>query len=192
MKIKLNPIEWAKMAFEKQNEYDKYLKNGVFTIVEFNKLLDKAIDINKNRPFVLQTIDKIKKLNYIFAREDYKICFQLNTGTYRLYIPTNIEASKYYWATNYICEIFDIKIQTDNDKKTYFIKNYDGLGYFQIKNLFDIPNDIDEKTWLEYNKIPDINYIDNDANYLINKVNIFIRMLDSIYNRTIEEIKINK
>jgi len=192
VKIKTNPVNWIQKFFEQKTEYDKYLEKGDFSLEAFNELLDKT---NKNTRFshIQHTVSLIRSMEWTIVRDDYTIEFQKNTGTYRLSIPTNLNSTSLHWVTNYICELFDINIQTDKDKQTFFVRNYDGGNYFHLSHLFDKVDDkIDYDTWLKYNVIPNPFEIEKDAKWIISKVNAFLKMIDSIVARIDGEIRLSK
>jgi hypothetical protein len=182
MKMKINPIDWVKIALSKKNEYDKYLEKGDFSEEAFFKLMEK-----RKQKFMDSTIDYIKKMPFRIEKKDYIIELQRNTGIYRLFIPTNLDTTSWCWITNYISELFDVNIQTDKDKNTFFIKDYFGINNFHLSHLFDDVTEKDEIEWKENNIVITPNVIEKDAEYLITKINIFLKIIDKIYFRVKEE-----
>ena len=189
-KINKSPVSYVDMAEKKKNDFTKYTESGNFTKASFLKLLKGIKDPRKKELIKLK-----EKLN----TDDYYIELQYSTGTYRLYIPTNLNISKFHWASYYIELLFNINAQTigilnniKDDKETYFIKDYNGFGVLQLSDFFVERKTKRDREIFKMKKALEVEDIMNEANELINRIKIFVEMLGSIERRIEGDIHARK
>lgn len=188
-KVKINekPKNYKAMAARLVSPYDKYKMAGLFTRKEFLKLLSKVKSQRKKELIALKERHE---------EQDFAIELQYATGTYKLQIPTNMDASKYFWATDYVCKIFDVEKKTIDRIGTVFEKRFDSFKYLQLQDFFIKLNGKSDKKWFDEKEVVDIDNVKVQGRNLLLKINMFVEMLIKIETRirgdaALKKIKVN-